>query len=94
MGCSWFRPRCVRGGGRLLRKARDEAMLEEKVKQDAKLAPSIGDPWGDIERAEAAGHAISLPYTFLESGAGFNSRLFRAARTLVRGAVELPKNPQ
>jgi hypothetical protein len=75
----------------LASKARDEATIKAKVKSDPALASSLGDPWADIEHAEAAGEALNLPYTFLESGAGFNSRLFRAARTLVRGAVELPK---
>ena len=32
-----------------------------------------------------------LPYEFLEGGAGFNSRLARYARTLVRAAAERPK---
>ncbi len=34
----------------------------------------------------SAERAIDLPYTFLENGAGFNSRLFGYARTLLRGA--------
>ncbi len=73
------------------RKARDEAAIKAKVMADATLAQSLGDPWADIERAEAAGRAINLPYTFLEAAAGFNSKLFRSARTLVRASVELPK---
>jgi hypothetical protein len=73
------------------RKARDEAAIQAKVKSDAGLSQTIGDPWADIARAEEAGRALNLPYTFLESGAGFNSRMFRFARTLTRGAVELPK---
>ena len=32
-----------------------------------------------------------MPYTFLESGSGFNSGLFRYARTLVRAAAERAK---
>src|SRR4030095_1486527 len=47
--------------------------------------------WGTIAQAEEDSRAIDLPYTFLESGAGFNSRLFGWARTLTRGAGELPK---
>jgi hypothetical protein len=54
-------------------------------------AASIGDPWAAIESAENAEAALDLPYTFLENGAGFNSRLYGWARTLLRGSVELPK---
>jgi hypothetical protein len=75
----------------IVRKGREEASIREKVKSDPQLGSSLGDPWADLERAEAAGRALNLPYTFLESGAGFNSRLFRSARTLVRGAAELSK---
>ena len=32
-----------------------------------------------------------MPYTFIEGAAGFNSQLFRYARTLVRGAAERAK---
>ena len=75
----------------LAKKASDEAAIKAKVKADPALASAIGDPWADIERSENAGRALNLPYTFLENGAGFNSRLFRAARTVLRGSVELPK---
>jgi hypothetical protein len=34
---------------------------------------------------------LSLPYSYLEQGAGFTSRLFNYARTLVRGARERQK---
>ena len=34
---------------------------------------------------------LDVPYTFIERAAGFNSALFRYARTLVRGAAERAK---
>jgi len=75
----------------LARKRREEGQLRARVAADAKLAKSIGDPWQRIEAAQRIDRAISLPYQFLESGAGFNSRLFRYARELVRAAAERPK---
>ena len=75
----------------LERKAREEASIKAKVAASPDLAASLGDPWAAIAKAEEASRAIDLPYTFLESGAGFNSRLFSWARTLARGSVELPK---
>ncbi len=39
----------------------------------------------------ATERAIYLPYVFIESAAGFNSALFRYARTLVRGTAEREK---
>jgi hypothetical protein len=73
------------------RKSAEQAAILAKVKSDPELSRTIGDPWADIARAEAATRAINLPYTFLESGVGLNSRMFRSARTIVRGAAELPK---
>ena len=70
----------------LARKTSEEAAIKAKV-----AGTDIGDPWAAIEKAESAERAISLPYTFLENGAGFNSRLFGYARTLLRGSAELPK---
>jgi hypothetical protein len=75
----------------LNRKMQEEATIQAKVKSDAELAKTIGDPWADITRAEGAAEALNLPYTFLENGAGFNSKLFRSARTVMRGAAELQK---
>jgi hypothetical protein len=75
----------------IVSKAREEMEIRKKVNSTPDLAATIGDPWTDIERAEALGSAINLPYTYLESGVGFDSRLFRSARTIARGAVELPK---
>jgi hypothetical protein len=73
------------------RKMREQEMIKAQVAANPELASTLGDPWADIAKAEEKARAINLPYTFLESGAGFNSRLFRAARTLVRGAAERAK---
>ena len=72
-------------------KANEEAALLAKVKANPELASTIGNPWAEIEKAQAVEQSISLPYTYLEAAGGFNSRLFRFARTLVRGAAERAK---
>ena len=75
----------------IARKTREEAAIKAKVLATPDLASTLGDPWAAIETAEQAERAVDLPYTFLEGGAGFNSRLFGYARTLLRGSAELPK---
>jgi hypothetical protein len=75
----------------LARKRDEEAALRAKVSADPNLAGSVGDPWADIARAEAVDREISLSYPFLEGTAGFNSKLFSYARTLVRYAAERRK---
>ena len=74
----------------MAKKQRDEAALRERVAATPSLA-TMGDPWGDIERANRVARGLSNELTFLEGGAGFNSRLFRYARTLVRAAAEREK---
>src|SRR5260370_15147955 len=73
----------------------DAALLSGKSEGDAKLraTPHLSgtDPWHEIESATARERALYLQYTFLESGAGFNSALFRDARLLLRGADERTK---
>jgi Peptidase S46 len=77
---------------RLMQAKRDEeTALRAKVTADPQLATVTGDPWGDIARAEARNEQLYLPYLYVEQGAGFNSRLFGYARTLVRAAAERPK---
>ena len=75
----------------MARKMNEEHELRSKLASNPELAHTIGDPWRDIAKAEQLETAIDLPYSFLENGAGFSSRLFRFARTLVRGAAERPK---
>jgi hypothetical protein len=73
----------------------DDALLAGKTESEDKLRAiaHLGgtDPWHQIESATARERALYLRYVFLESGAGFNSGLFRDARQLVRGAEERPK---
>ncbi len=68
-----------------------EQSLRQQVAARPDLAKNFGDPWRDIDQALAAERDIYFEYVFLEGGAGFNSRLFRYARTLVRAADERPK---
>jgi hypothetical protein len=76
----------------LAEKAAAEAELRRRVMADDRLAALVGgDPWGEIEAAEETYRSLALPYTFLEQAAGFNSRMFRHARTLVRAAAERAK---
>jgi hypothetical protein len=72
-------------------KQKDEATLRARIAADPQLAAMTGNPWGEIEKAQQIDRQISLPHTFLEAGAGFNSRLFMYARALVRGAAERNK---
>lgn len=72
----------------------DDQLMEYKRTEEAnlrKLAAQNDDPWQIIEKAQETERALSVPYAFTEGGAGFNSRLFRYARTLVRGAAERAK---
>jgi len=75
----------------LAAKRTEEAALRARVAADPQLAATTGDPWSDIAQAEAIGRQLNLPHTYLEAGAGFNSKLFGYARTLVRGAAERAK---
>jgi Peptidase S46 len=76
----------------------DDRLLQHKREEEAALraklaAQSAGatDPWEQIAAAEKIERELYLPYTFLEAGAGFNSRLYGYARALVRGARERQK---
>ncbi|HEY4969249.1 MAG TPA: S46 family peptidase [Steroidobacteraceae bacterium] len=73
----------------------DDALLTSKTAEEEKLRASAHlegpDPWREIESATARERTLYLQYTFLESGAAFNSGLFRDARMLLRGADERTK---
>jgi hypothetical protein len=68
-----------------------EAELRQKVAADAALAARIGDPWGDIAKAQLRLKALYFPYGLMESRAGLGSDLFRFARALVRAGEERGK---
>ncbi len=73
------------------RKLAEQTNLRQQVAASTDLRNSIGDPWIDIERAQALKQGLFYPYTFIENGAGFQGRLVTYARALVRGAEERPK---
>ncbi|HEU4624898.1 MAG TPA: S46 family peptidase [Steroidobacteraceae bacterium] len=75
----------------MARKTQEEKELQMQLAKRPELARTAGDPWSEIAKAEERENAIDLPYSFLENAVGFNSRLFRYARVLVRGAAERPK---
>lgn len=71
-------------------KRQAEAELKAKVAADPKLAAEIGDPWGEIEKAQAAYANNYLRYRQIEGGATY-SKLYDYAETLVRAAQERGK---
>ena len=72
-------------------KNRQEQDLRARTAADAPLAKQVGAAWDDIATAQDRYRQIYSRYLFLESGAGFNSRLFVYARQLVRGSAERAK---
>jgi hypothetical protein len=84
---------------KLLDALHDDALMARKSAAEKSLQAQAhfpaDDPWSVIEAASTRERALYPPYTFIESGAGFNSILFRFARLLVRGAEERTKpNPE
>jgi hypothetical protein len=75
----------------LERKSAEEAALRAQVASNSELRNSIGDPWTEIEKAEAIKAGLYLPYAQIEQLAGLQGRLYATARTLVRGAAERAK---
>jgi Peptidase S46 len=75
----------------------DDALLLQKLTQEQTLRTKLsatgsgGDPWAQIEKALSVERGVAMPYTFIESAAGFNSQLYRYARILVRAAAERGK---
>jgi hypothetical protein len=60
-------------------------------RRNRELAAAIGTPGSASKRPRQSRPSAGYPYSFLEEGTGFNSRLFRFARLLVRAAAERPK---
>ncbi len=76
----------------LATKRAEETDLRQRIAASPALQAIVsGDPWARIEAAEAAEQRRWLPFVFIENGSGFNSRLYRYARLLVRAAAERPK---
>jgi hypothetical protein len=74
-------------GAVIAQKQREEAELRARVAATPQLA-QFGTAWNDIEAAVQRSRELYRPYSYLEGGAGFNSRLFAYARLLVRAADE------
>ena len=72
-------------------KRAQEAELKSRVAANAQLAGEMGDPWGEIAKAQAAAAEHFVRYRQLEQAAGGGSSLFNYARDLVRAAVERAK---
>jgi hypothetical protein len=72
------------------RLAASEADLRSRAAADPSLA-GLGDPWGEVDRAHATYRTIYPDYLMLESRAGWGSKLYDYARTLVRAAIERDK---
>jgi V8-like Glu-specific endopeptidase len=71
-------------------KRAQEAELKAKIAADPKLAAEIGDPWSEIEKAQAAYANNYLRYRQIEGGATYSS-LYHYAEMLVRAAQERAK---
>ncbi len=80
---------------KLLDALHDDALMARKSDEERALRVSAHlpgeDPWNIIDAATTRERALYLPYSFIESGVGFNSILFRYARLLVRGGDERAK---
>jgi hypothetical protein len=74
----------------------DDTLMAKRRAEEQELRSKLaGDPatraWDDMAKAQLAYRNQYIPYAFLESGAGFNSDLYRFARRLVRAAAERAK---
>jgi hypothetical protein len=78
----------------------DPAVMQIKKKAEADLRSAVAarpelqvyaGAWDRIAQAEATYRQLYVPYQMLETGQGFNSQLFKLARTLTRLAAEKQK---
>ncbi|MCP3142230.1 S46 family peptidase [Pyxidicoccus xibeiensis] len=68
-----------------------EQDLRKKVDANPEMKKKYGAAWDEISKAQAQLVNIRKDLNFMEQGQGLSSQLFSIARTLVRGADELPK---
>ncbi len=68
-----------------------EQALRDFVEARPALKARVGNPWADIERAQAARRELETLHAHIEQGRAFSGELFGLARTLVRAAAERPK---
>ena len=87
----WGRLQALDNPAFMAAKRKDEADLKAKVKAvSGQLGPGFGDPWADIEKAQAQAQDLYLPNRMIERGPS-GSDLFSYARSLVRAAQERTK---
>jgi hypothetical protein len=72
-------------------KFEQEKVFQSKVKAKPALRKLYGGAWEMVAKAIETFQPRRKEYQYLEGAAGFNSRLFGIARTLVRGTEELTK---
>src|SRR5258708_13311645 len=68
-----------------------ERVLRAKVNRRPSLRSKYASAWDEVAKAIDAFQPRHKEYQYEENGAGFNARLFRIARALVRGTEELQK---
>ncbi len=68
-----------------------EQALRDFVNARPALKARVGNPWADIEKAQAARRELETLHAQIEEGRAFSGDLFGLARTLVRGAAERGK---
>ena len=71
--------------------AERERKLRARVNARSSLRSKYGAAWGDVTKAIDAFQPRRKEYQYEEGAAGFNTRLFRIARALLRGTEELQK---
>jgi hypothetical protein len=75
----------------MAKRAEEEAKLKEAVASNAERKAEIGDPWGEIAKAMQTYNENYLILSYIERQRGFDSKLARIARDLVRVAAEKTK---
>jgi hypothetical protein len=84
----WGRLQALNNPALMTARRWEEAELRDKAK--AKLGSGFGDPWKDIETAQAAAQDLYITNRMIERGPS-GSDLFSFARSLVRAAQERAK---
>ena len=79
--------------GLIQAKRAEEDDLRQAVAADPELSV-MGDPWAEIEHAQAAARDLYPRFRELEASAGGGSALFSYARTIVRVVQERAKPPE
>jgi len=75
----------------MAQKVAAERGLRAQIARDPALQQRYGGAWDAIASAQKEGRRLYRNYVYLEASRGFNSSLFKLARTLLRGAEERKK---